>query len=141
MRILQSFLLDSNLTERKKRIKSQIEGYIPVLEGYRGIACFLVFLTHVYSERFAPDRSFFGEVYAKVLSMGWCGVDAFFVLSGFLITGILLDNKHDSDYFKNFYARRILRIFPLYYFSMFLILFLLHPVFCQDESYRQLERL
>lgn len=76
------------------------QGYIPVLDGVRAVAIGGVLLFH-------------GQVPSAAL--GWAGVNLFFVLSGFLITGILLDAKTGNRYFRNFYARRTLRIFPIYY--------------------------
>ena len=86
---------------------------IPALDGVRGLAVTMLVLSH-----FMISDHWHGNALWNVLHGGWLGVDMFFVLSGFLITGILIDTKDSKSYFMNFYKRRTLRIFPLYYFCL-----------------------
>ena len=91
---------------------------VPQLDAVRGVAILIV-MVHNISLKYPVLGS---EVWTK---NGWMGVDLFFVLSGFLITGILLETKGTEKYFENFYVRRILRIWPLYYallFFMFVVM-------------------
>ncbi len=92
-----------------------LRAHVPELDGVRGIAVLLVVLYHLETYAGVGNSP---TLYGYIASIGWSGVDLFFVLSGFLITGILLDTSSQENYFKNFYARRILRIFPLYYFMV-----------------------
>jgi len=88
----------------------QRPAHIPALDGVRGIAIALVMLSHFLLLDWWTDLRWYSFVQG-----GWLGVDLFFVLSGYLITGILLDTKGRSNYWSGFYRRRLLRIFPLYY--------------------------
>jgi peptidoglycan/LPS O-acetylase OafA/YrhL len=98
---------------------------IKELDGLRGIAILLVMAFHIF-KRAAYFTKHETLLFISELSyIGWMGVDIFFCLSGFLITSILLRTKTDAHYFRNFYARRILRIFPLYYFVIIVISILL----------------
>jgi peptidoglycan/LPS O-acetylase OafA/YrhL len=98
---------------------------VPVLDGLRGLAILLVMLHHFF-QNYVPEPVWIDRLVFGLMGCGWFGVDLFFVLSGFLITGILYDAKGADRYFLNFYARRTLRIFPLYY-AVLVLLFVLLP--------------
>ena len=90
------------------------------LDGLRGLAVLLVVFYHVFPHR---DTGILGIL----SSASWCGVDLFFVLSGFLITGILFDTQGAPNYFRNFYMRRTLRLFPVYIVFILFVLLFPHP--------------
>jgi peptidoglycan/LPS O-acetylase OafA/YrhL len=103
---------------------------IPQLDAVRGLAVLWVLLHNT-------DR--YPSLHLQLISAnGWMGVDLFFVLSGLLITGILLDTKPSEGYFRNFYARRCLRIWPLYY-SVLLFMFVLVPILLPTEAHTVFE--
>ncbi|EPB1839793.1 acyltransferase family protein [Escherichia coli] len=80
--------------------------HIQQLDGLRAFSVISVILYHLGIPGFG---------------MGWLGVSFFFVLSGFLITRILIESKKDNNFFSNFYIRRSLRIFPLYYLYILVV--------------------
>ncbi len=119
-------------------------GHMPALDGLRGIAIAVVMAFHYYlfDHHVAPLHwVFLGS------RSGWLGVDLFFVLSGFLITGILLDQRAsmapggEAGLFRTFYVRRTLRIFPLYYLTLAVVFGVLAwtPLFSGDPSFDRLE--
>ena len=87
---------------------------IAELDGLRGIAILSVVLMHYF---YNPEPNLTRPIYLiqRIFALGWSGVDLFFVLSGFLIGGILVDHRDSPLYFKTFYLRRIFRILPIYY--------------------------
>jgi peptidoglycan/LPS O-acetylase OafA/YrhL len=102
---------------------------LQALDGLRGLAVILVVVLHTKLAASAVSSS--ESAYLALTGFGWTGVDLFFVLSGFLITGILVDTREDRHFFRTFYARRILRIFPLYYaylIFVYVVLAKVHPL-------------
>jgi peptidoglycan/LPS O-acetylase OafA/YrhL len=102
----------STLTETHRSLEATApaayRGHILELDAIRAIGIFIVLVNHSWPREVS-------NVIFRLGEMGWIAMDAFFVLSGFLITGILLDTRSRPDYFRNYYTRRSLRIFPLYY--------------------------
>lgn len=92
--------------------------HIPSLDGLRGLAILFVLFYHLLNHGFLYP----------LFAWGWMGVDLFFVLSGFLITGILLDSKHKQGFIQSFLLRRALRILPLYY-AVLIVFALIAPHF------------
>lgn len=121
LKLLQaSFMIDNDSTKTAR---------IPELDGIRGLAVLMVVLWH-YVACQVQDAGIVSKIILASSKLLWSGVDLFFVLSGFLIGGILLKNKNSGNYFKAFYIRRIARIFPLYYLLIFLYLLF----FCFDKT-------
>jgi peptidoglycan/LPS O-acetylase OafA/YrhL len=97
--------------------------FMPELDVLRGIAVLAVLLLHGFYWRYGSSS--FGSLSGKFMEItrfGWTGVNLFFVLSGFLITGILIDSKDKPKFYRRFYSRRALRILPAYYALLLLLL-------------------
>ena len=99
---------------RERPVAGDGPGHIAAIDGVRGVAI-LVVLFHTLSEIERPSTFLVPQLVRAIGQPGWTGVQLFFVLSGYLITGILLDAVGTERYFRSFYIRRTLRIFPLYY--------------------------
>jgi peptidoglycan/LPS O-acetylase OafA/YrhL len=118
-------MLVTELSQKTRTVQQLGTSFrIPALDGVRGLAIILVLCWHyVRMQLFDvsnPALTFVGDL----CGICWSGVDLFFVLSGFLLGGILIDNRQSSNYYKTFYIRRICRIFPLYYAWILLVVIL-----------------
>lgn len=97
------------MTEQKSTLR------VPELDGIRGLAICMVVFHHYAMCAAYPRGSQIAAFIERTFALSWTGVDLFFVLSGFLIGGILMDNRSTENYFRTFYIRRACRIFPLYF--------------------------
>jgi peptidoglycan/LPS O-acetylase OafA/YrhL len=96
--------------------------YVKEFDGWRGLGICFVVLAHYFPVYFIGS---------------WVFMEMFFVMSGFLITGILLDTKNKKDYYKGFILRRVLRVFPLYYIALILLFFVVPASWMELSYYRQ----
>lgn len=114
LKMLMSKMPTNNMEIKRKPSPLNLSERIPELDGIRGIAISMVLVYHYFLLPIQPHP---GTVlyYVQVAGrLAWSGVDLFFVLSGFLIGGILLDVRDSTNYFQVFYMRRFLRIVPIY---------------------------
>jgi peptidoglycan/LPS O-acetylase OafA/YrhL len=100
---------------------------VPALDGIRGVAIVWVVFHNTVDMPLTPSGRWLHLV-SQVVGPGWIGVQLFFALSGFLITAGLLASQGAAGYFRNFYAKRALRILPLYYSVLLLLLVILPPL-------------
>jgi peptidoglycan/LPS O-acetylase OafA/YrhL len=118
-------------------VKKEQAERVPELDGIRGLAILMVLLFHILKRAESLTGSDLLRSMTWIARIGWVGVDIFFVLSGFLITSILLKSEDSPHYFKNFYVRRILRIFPLYYLVIIAVLIFLPTLDPQQAARTQ----
>lgn len=111
--------------------------YNPTLDGLRAYAIIMVLIVHFFSvdePGLHQSNLMLGSILLKLSLAGLRGVELFFLLSGYLISSILLDSRTSPRYFLVFYARRVLRIFPLYYFVLLVTLVILPEFIQKDEN-------
>lgn len=112
--------VDSQVTDQRRSVSSSTPvrsrpERVPELDGLRGAAIFMVVVFHYLEQQGTVAGGGVTPVLQRLVLMGWSGVDLFFVLSGFLIGGILVEARDSPPYFKTFYTRRFFRIIPIYY--------------------------
>jgi peptidoglycan/LPS O-acetylase OafA/YrhL len=111
--------------------------YIPTLDGIRAYAVLMVCVFHFFmvnESGLYETNKILGIALFKTAELGQKGVELFFLLSGFLITNILMETKESPKYFTVFYIRRFLRIFPLYYFVLFISFIILPGLYTPDAD-------
>src|SRR5215467_15034029 len=101
------------------------------LDGLRGFALIMILVFHAVSQEGDYPAGTFLHYLQRSCGMGWTALDLFFVLSGFLIGGILMDAREAPSYFKTFYIRRVFRIVPVYF--AWVLLYVLVVAFAADE--------
>lgn len=110
--------------------KAEVLSRIPQLDGIRGLAVAMVVLDHAsYLYQKPPGQNLMPahglmRAVLSVTAQGWLGVELFFILSGYLITSILLKTRGANSYFTSFYARRVLRIFPVFWLTLLALAFI-----------------
>jgi peptidoglycan/LPS O-acetylase OafA/YrhL len=124
MDIVAESLNSKPVADSDRKTAPIVGRHIPALDGIRGTAILLVLAYHLIQSVQYEFGFGLNNPLLNAAVFGWTGVDLFFVLSGFLITGILFDHKGSDHYFKHFYMRRALRIFPLYFGTLLVILLL-----------------
>lgn len=107
--------------------------YMPALDGLRAVA--ILFVIPHNTSVLSAHTSGFAFLVSLIANVGWIGVQLFFALSGFLITGNLLDTRRAANYYRSFFARRVLRIFPLYFGSLLLICGLVPLLFHMPDEF------
>ena len=116
------------------RVSLQLPSRYPALDGVRGVAILLVLLHQL--SRIGP-QDLLARIVEHAIDFGWVGVQLFFVLSGFLITGILLDSRESPGYLRSFFTRRVLRIFPLYFATLVVVLGILPELGLVPRAWRE----